>query len=168
MLCFKNYTFGSKNCNHQDQLETFETCLFIVQFQLALFLLKPVGMPMSDKTVQPEKLHKGCVSIFNIYRDKNAIWKLIRPRNGMWTCKYIHLPMLSRIYLVTLTHIYRQTQRKKKIKHIPAKLIGTHHWLSYMGPGQATSSTHTKGKSSQLGSQELILGYGCEQWRPLS
>ena len=59
MLCFKNYTFGSKNCNHQDQLETFETCLFIVQFQLALFLLKPVGMPMSDKTVQPKNCTKG-------------------------------------------------------------------------------------------------------------
>ena len=45
------------------------------------------------------------VSIFNIHRDKNAIWKLIQPRNGMWTFKYIHLPGLIRIYLVTAVYM---------------------------------------------------------------
>ena len=65
-----------------------------------------------------KKCTKAVVSIFNIHRDKNAIWKLIQPRNGMWTFKYIHLPGLIRIYLVTAvyehlhTH-YTEAQRRR-------------------------------------------------------
>ena len=65
--------------------------------------------------MRKKKCTKAVVSIFNIHRDKNAIWKLIQPRNGMWTFKYIHLPGLIRIYLVTAVYEHRGTKTQKHI-----------------------------------------------------
>ena len=130
-LLFQLWTTGTVSTILHDSMDESVDCIFIVHIykstfkyiKLYILLISTLNLNCFNGTLLKcecgneweKKCTKAVVSIFNIHRDKNAIWKLIQPRNGMWTFKYIHLPGLIRIYLVTAVYEHRGTKTQKHI-----------------------------------------------------
>ena len=95
---------------------------------------------ISGKRVQPQKSGQRRPCPFSIFIGTKMPFESWYGRGmGMWTCKYIHLPMLIRIYFATqlihILHVHTQ-------KHMDTQNTWT-YMCSYMNTSWHTDTKHT-------------------------